>query len=107
MSIKNNKFIIEIDRDAKRLKRIFDDLTIHRECLIDGSDREWHSPMIQYARMVKKQCLIDEGLIEPMWTHKQGNIVENRLIRLKPNTIIERIPGNKKVYFKFTRRKPF
>ena len=107
MSIKNNKYIIEVDKDAKRLRRIFDDLTVHRECRIDSCDREWNTSIKQYAGMVKKQGLIDAGLIEPMWIHHKNNTVMNRLIRLEPHTIVERIPGNKKVYFKFKRRKPF
>ena len=103
----NNKYIVEIDKDAKRLKRVFDELRVNSECVIESCDSEWHGPMRQLGLIIKKKNLIENGFIEPMWVHinKQNNIVEKRLIRLKPDVEIERKVGNANVYFKFRRRK--
>jgi len=105
MSIKNSKYIVEIDKDAKRLKRIFEDLKVHRECIIDSNDRGWHSPMRKLGIIISKENLIDDGLIDPIWSVKKHNVIDKRLIRLKPNTEIERIDGNKKTFYKFRRRR--
>lgn len=98
---------IGIDKDAKRLKRIWDDLKAHRECIILGNDPEWHGPMRSFGNINKKKKLEKNGLIDPLWLHlnQHDRSVEHRLIRLKPDVDIEKIEGNDKVFFKLRKRR--
>ena len=103
----NNKYIVKIDKESKRLKRIFDDLTIHRECIIKSNSKEWHQPIQQLGRIMSNKNLVEEGFLERMWIdlNRQNNTVEQRLIRLKPEAEIIKTEGNKQIYFKFRRRR--
>jgi len=101
----NHKYIVKIDKDKKRLNRIFDDLTVHREAVIDNYDKKWHLPMQDFGRIAKKKALEDTFL--ETWSHRnqQTQHVEKKLIRLKPDVEIDKIVGNGKTFFKFKRRK--
>ena len=103
----NKKHIVEIKKDEERLKHVFDHLQKNKECIIEGYDKEWNIPMRQLGTIIKKKNLVENEFIEPMWVHinNQSNVVEKRLIRLKPNVEIESIVGNSNIYFKFRRRR--
>jgi len=103
----NNKYVVKIDKDAKRLKRIFDDLAVNRECMIQGNDPEWNGPLRSFGIINKKKNLVENGFLDPVWVNinNQNNVIENRLIRLKPDVDVEKIEGNNKIFFKFRRRR--
>ena len=103
----NNKYVVKIDKDAKRLKRIFDDLSVNRECFIEGNASEWHGPLRSFGIINKKKSLVADGFLDPMWVNfnNQNNVIENRLIRLKPDVDLIKTEGNNQLFFKFKRRR--
>ena len=105
MTEASGKYIVKVDKDATRLKRIFDDLAVHRECVIKSNSDEWHGPMRKLGVLFKKNELVEKNIVDPIWEYKKYNVVEQRLIRLKPDVKIERIIGNGKTSFKFKRRR--
>jgi len=102
----NHKYVVKIDKEKKRLNRIFDDMNIHKECVITDYNKKWHLPMQDFGRIIKKKSLDKEGFIE-IWEHKnkQNNTIEKRLIRLQPGVEIIKKEGNDLNFFKFKRRK--
>jgi len=102
----NHKYIVKIDKKKKRLNRVFDDLTVHGESVIQNYNKKWHLPKQDLGRIIKKKKLVDNSFIEPVWEHrnKQNNTIERRLIRLKPNVEVKKIVGNGKTFYKFNRK---
>jgi len=60
--------------------------------------------MRKLGMIFKKKELVEKNIVEPIWEHKKHNVVQQRLIRVKPDIKIEKIIGNGKTSFKFKRR---
>ena len=104
--MQRHEIIVAVDKDKKRLNRVFDDLVVHKECVIDNYDDGWHVPMQDLGRIICKKPLTKEGFID-IWVKKnnQSNSISGKLIRLKPCVVVEKIDGNSMNIFKFKRRR--
>ena len=96
------KKVVSVKKTGK-LYRVFKELELNGESIVDTTGKEWNTAMQQYTK--KTENLQQKGLIEPLWIQREGMIVKKRLIRVPKNVDVLEIPGNQKSKFRFSRRK--
>jgi len=99
------KNYLEVQRETeKRFYRICKELETNGESKIENAmNPEWHSTLKKLG--VRGKSLIELNLLEPIWSNRHKDHVEERLIRIPKDVVIKEVKGNKKSIFPFIRKK--